>query len=111
MDLTCRGPRVSGMGTRRRFGGRHNSENKMYYQEYAEAFGPTRPGEGQSGLQRGGERGDWLAIKEDWVGPQGRFKETLIFEFQKDLDFDKTERNCIRRFRRDLDMGIFPKFF
>jgi hypothetical protein len=60
---------------------------------------------------RGGERGDWLAIKEDWVGPQGRFKETLIFEFQKDLDFDKTERNCIRRFRRDLDMGIFPKFF
>jgi hypothetical protein len=57
MDLTCRGPRVSGMGTRRRFGGRHNSENKTYYQEYAEAFGPTGPGEGQSGLQRGGERG------------------------------------------------------
>jgi hypothetical protein len=58
MDLTCRGPRVSGMGTRRRFGGRHNSENKTYYQEYAEAFGPIGPGEGQSGLQRGGgERG------------------------------------------------------
>jgi hypothetical protein len=58
--------------------------------------------------------GDWRADVEDragWARPQGRFKETLIFQFQLDLDFGKSFRNSTRRFGRDLDMGIFPKFF
>jgi hypothetical protein len=59
VDLTCWGLRVSGRGERRSFRGRHNSKKKMYYHEYAKAFGPTGSGEGQGGLQRGlaGHRG------------------------------------------------------
>jgi hypothetical protein len=34
----------------------------------------------------------------------------LIFEFQMNLEFGKTLRNFTRRFRRNLDMRIFPKF-
>jgi hypothetical protein len=50
------------------------------------------------------------------IGPAGpdlrkRFKQKLIFEFQMNLDFSKTLRNLTRRFRRYLDMMIFPKFF
>jgi hypothetical protein len=35
----------------------------------------------------------------------------LIFEFQWILEFSKTLRNFTRRFRRNFDMRIFPKFF
>jgi hypothetical protein len=35
----------------------------------------------------------------------------IDFEFLKNIDFGKTLRNFIRRFRRNLDMRIFPKFF
>jgi hypothetical protein len=37
-----------------------------------------------------------------WAGSQGRF--------QINLDFGKTLRISTRRFRRNLDMRIFPKF-
>jgi hypothetical protein len=38
-------------------------------------------------------------------------KPKLIFKFQMNSDFGKTLRNFTRKFRRNLDMGIFPKFF
>jgi hypothetical protein len=35
----------------------------------------------------------------------------INFEFQMNLDFGKTLRKFTRRFRRNLDTRIFPKFF
>jgi hypothetical protein len=35
----------------------------------------------------------------------------ILFEFQLILEFGRTLENCIRRFRKKLDMGIFPKIF
>jgi hypothetical protein len=51
--------------------------------------------------------------QREWAGldPRGDFKWNMIFEFQMNLDFGKTLRISIRRFRRNLDMRIFPKFF
>jgi hypothetical protein len=38
--------------------------------------------------------------------------EGIPSEFKLDfLDFAKALENCTKRFRRNLDMGIFPKFF
>jgi hypothetical protein len=51
------------------------------------------------------------ARRAGWVRPQEEFKWKLIFEFQLNLNFGKTLGNSIRRFRRNLDMRIFPKFF
>jgi hypothetical protein len=47
------------------------------------------------------------------VGPDPRktLNGRMNFEFQLNLDFGKTLRNSTRRFRWNLDMGIFPKFF
>jgi hypothetical protein len=47
------------------------------------------------------------------AGPKSKesFKTDLIFEFQRILNFGKTLEICPRRFRRNLDMGIFPKIF
>jgi hypothetical protein len=54
--------------------------------------------------------------KAGWLGqvgldPRRRFKQILVFEFQGFLEFDRTWRNFTRRVRRNLDMGILPKFF
>jgi hypothetical protein len=38
-------------------------------------------------------------------------KRKLVFKFQMNLGFGKTWRNFTRGLRRNLDMGIFPKFF
>jgi hypothetical protein len=51
-----------------------------------------------------------------WTGPAGPDSEKdsnrkLIFEIQFHLDFGKIWRNSTKRFRRNLDMRIFPKFF
>jgi hypothetical protein len=35
----------------------------------------------------------------------------LTFEFQMNLEFGETLNNFTRRFRFNLDMKIFPKFF
>jgi hypothetical protein len=47
-----------------------------------------------------------------WTGPDPRedSNKSLSFKFQGFLEFGKTWRNSIRRFRRNLDMGILPKF-
>jgi hypothetical protein len=50
------------------------------------------------------------------TGPAGldcsrRFKGKFIFEFQMNWDLGKTLRNFTRRFRRNMDMKFFSKFF
>jgi hypothetical protein len=47
------------------------------------------------------------------VGPNSKegLKIELIFEFEWISDFANTLGICKRRFRRNLDMGIFPKIF
>jgi hypothetical protein len=62
--------------------------------------------------ERRGQR-DSTGPKAEWVarlaGPKARKKNFLIknqiFEFTKGLEI------CRRRFRRNFDMRIFPKFF
>jgi hypothetical protein len=43
--------------------------------------------------------------------PSRRFKHILVFKFQGFSEFDGTWRNFTRRFRRNFDMEILPKFF
>jgi hypothetical protein len=43
--------------------------------------------------------------------PGGVSNGNWTFEFQMNFEFDETLRNFTRRCRRNLDMGIFPKFF
>jgi hypothetical protein len=40
-----------------------------------------------------------------------RFCQELICNFQWILEFGRTLRISTRRFRRNFDVGIFPKFF
>jgi hypothetical protein len=57
-----------------------------------------------------GSHADWAEHGErlaDWARVQMRFKYEMIFEFQGILEFGKTLRNSTRRFRTNLDMGIF----
>jgi hypothetical protein len=54
--------------------------------------------------------------KRDNVGeagpyPRRKFRRDLIFEIQLNLDFGENLRISKTRFRRNLDMGTFPKFF
>jgi hypothetical protein len=56
----------------------------------------------------------WSSVGEDglvWSDPSQKFRRDFIFEIQMNLDFGKTLRISTRRFRRNLGMGIFPKFF
>jgi hypothetical protein len=53
----------------------------------------------------------WAGVGEAGPDPRRKFRRDLIFEIQMNLDFGKTLRISIRRFRRNLGMGIFPKFF
>jgi hypothetical protein len=48
-----------------------------------------------------------------WLGRLGRLGRTpgRNFEFQFNLDHGKTLRNSTRRFRRNMVIEIFPKFF
>jgi hypothetical protein len=57
-----------------------------------------------------GEAATWEAR---WVGPvPGEISNGKTdFDFQLILDFDKNLANFTRRFRRNLDMRIFPKIF
>jgi hypothetical protein len=68
-----------------------------------------------------GRLGEAAAWEEGWAGvgkaepvgpdPMEDSNEKLIFKFQMNLEFGKTLRNFTRRFRRNLDIRIFPKFF
>jgi hypothetical protein len=48
-----------------------------------------------------------------WPGSKtkGEFKTDLNFKFERISDFGKTLEICTWKFRRNLDMRIFPKFF
>jgi hypothetical protein len=61
-------------------------------------------------VRRRSGRGSGLAW---WAGPNSRedSNKKLIFEFQMNLEFGRTLWNFTRRFRRNLEMLIFPKFF
>jgi hypothetical protein len=61
-------------------------------------------------------RGGGLGGGGGWSGQAGLipwegFKMEIDFEFLMNLDFGKTLMNFMRRFRRTLDMRIFPIFF
>jgi hypothetical protein len=46
-----------------------------------------------------------------WARSQEMIQMEIDLDIQLNLDFGKTLRIYARRFRRDLDMGTFPKFF
>jgi hypothetical protein len=48
---------------------------------------------------------------EAGLDPRRKFRWDLIFEIQMNLNFGRTLRISKKRFRRNLDMWIFPKFF
>jgi hypothetical protein len=57
---------------------------------------------------RGGRRGGpWLGR----IQSRARIQKEIIFEFQLILEFGRTLENCTKIFRRNFDMGIFPKIF
>jgi hypothetical protein len=65
----------------------------------------TGPSGGGGGLGKLGWRSEaGLDSEED-------LKRKLVFKFHLNLDFGKSWRKFTRRFRRNLDMGIFLKFF
>jgi hypothetical protein len=62
----------------------------------------------------------WWPVGDEWpmrrTGPHGPDPRrdsiwNLIFKFQWILEFGNTLGNSTRRFRGNLDMEIFPKFF
>jgi hypothetical protein len=63
--------------------------------------------EGQMGCV--GRKAGWAGWPLGRLGRKGRknsfLNKNLIFEYTKALEI------CRRRFRRNFDMGIFPKFF
>jgi hypothetical protein len=64
---------------------------------------------GERGVGLAGLRGRVGRLAAGPIGPnvKGKFfsEQNLIFDYGKALE------NCIRRFRRNFDMRIFPKFF
>jgi hypothetical protein len=56
-------------------------------------------------------RVNWASAGEAGPDPRGKFRGELIFEHQRNLDIGKTLTISARRFRKNLDMGIFPIFF
>jgi hypothetical protein len=85
-----------------------NLAQKAHSAEYAKGTRLTRPA--KEAVACGGGMG--------WLGGLGRLGRTprrikweFDVEFQLNLDFGMTFRNSTRRFRRNFDMKIFPKFF
>jgi hypothetical protein len=63
-------------------------------------------GEGGYDVQR--ERGP---VWRTGSGSREDSNKKLIFKFQMNLEFGSTLRNSTMRFRRNLDMRIFPELF
>jgi hypothetical protein len=60
------------------------------------------------------ERGKaaWKEAGRGWAkSGAGQNSKEILFEFQLILEFGRTLENCTRRFRRNLDTGIYPKIF
>jgi hypothetical protein len=74
----------------------------------AAALGVARGG--RKGRRLGGPAGPRRSVdrRADWA----EFKEKNSFgNFNRILEFAKALEICTRRFRRNLDTGIFPKIF
>jgi hypothetical protein len=109
--LTLWGPHhmsVTGEEKRRNVG-IHRPERKAPFSECAKAFRDGWAKRGGDDLR--GEVGQHGASRADWGRPRREFKWKFDFEIQMNLEFGKTLRNLIGRFRRNLDMKIFPKYF
>jgi hypothetical protein len=82
------------------------AQEETPFGECEKAFRADRAERGGSGLLgKVGRLGRAVPV------PREGFKMEIDFEFQMNLDFGKTLRNFTRRFRRNLDMIIFPEFF
>jgi hypothetical protein len=80
----------------------------VYSKECAKGPQADRVGRGCGGLRgKGGPMWQTGPARPD---PREDSNKSLIFEFQGVLEFGRTWRNSKKRFRRNLDMGIFPKF-
>jgi hypothetical protein len=87
------------------WGGRRPGGARLLVREGKAAVAQWRgKGSGPTGVE--GEVGRGWA--ESGAGP--KFKK-ILFEFQLILQFGRTLENCTRRFRRNFNMGIFPKIF
>jgi hypothetical protein len=73
------------------------------------SFGLVGPGERWRPMGRGGSA--WVELDRPGQIPREDSNEKMIFEFQWNLKFDKALGNSGRRFMRNLDMRVFPKFF
>jgi hypothetical protein len=107
--LTC-GAHMSVTGVeKRRNSGICRPEGKAPFSGCAKAFRDGWAKRGCGDLR--GEVGQHGASWAGWAGPRREFKWKFDSEIQMNLEFGRTLRNFTRRFRRNLDMRIFPKFF
>jgi hypothetical protein len=68
---------------------------------------------GTKGGERRVGRPGWKE-RQAAAGPNlepGQNSKEILFEFLLILEFGRNLENCTRRFRRNLDTGIFPKIF
>jgi hypothetical protein len=89
--------------------GRRESKKKTYSVKYAKGTrGLSEPMRGMMACEQGGP-----ARRPGLAGliSIGKIQRVLIFEFKLISEFGKTLRISTRRFRRNLDTLIFPKFF
>jgi hypothetical protein len=93
--------------------GRHEPKQKTYSRRDATDVRAGWAGNGGFGMW--GQRG-----QQGWLGqrPSGPVKLAGLKVSEKDFwiknwifEFTKALEICKRRFRRNFDMGIFPKFF
>jgi hypothetical protein len=70
-------------------------------------------GSGPIGGERGVGRPGWKERRAlaGRIRSQARIQKEILFEFQLIFEFGRTLENCTWRFRRNFDMGIFPKIF
>jgi hypothetical protein len=85
--------------------GMHKFEEKAPFGECGKA---PRANWAEWGRWRPGETGP---RSEAGLDSEEDLKRKLVFKFHLNLDFGKSWRKFTRRFRRNLDMGIFLKFF
>jgi hypothetical protein len=86
--------------------------------------GPAGPGDGTEAGWRRGPTGRMRETEAEWqrgprgrvgrlaVGPNGPEVKERNFQIKNWIfEFTKVLENCGRRFRRNFDMRVFPKFF
>jgi hypothetical protein len=99
--MTGRGPPV---GERGRVGWLGRPKVEAQWRVVAVAQWEGKGEWADRGRRRGGPR---VGRIRSWA----RIQKEILFEFQLILEFDRTLKNCTRRFRRNFDMEIFSKIF